>query len=144
MKGSRCDSMLGAEPAPPPESAGAAADEPAGAAVVLLAGAALDEVSGEDPEGDDGGVAPPPQAGSRTRAQRTLRRRMVARPYHACAGTSSPRQRGGVAKRLSRSRGNGLAESRVWSSRTFQSSPRWAKKATPMTPTFRASPVWAA
>jgi len=89
MKGSRCDSMLGAAPAPSPcaEPAGAAADEPG---APLPPGAELEEVSVEDPDGDEGGVAPPPQAESKVRAMSRLTQRIVAPPYHACALSSSP------------------------------------------------------
>ena len=86
MKGSRCDSMVGA--APSAEPLGAAADDPAGAAV--LPGAALDD-SGEDVDGDEGGVAPPPQAKSTAKGRTRLTRRIVAPPYHACAAPSSRR-----------------------------------------------------
>jgi len=70
--------MLGA---PSAEPLGAAADDPAGAA--LLPGAALDDVSGDEPDGDEGGVAPPPQAKSTARGRKRLTRRIVAPPYHA-------------------------------------------------------------
>jgi len=69
--------MLGA---PSAEPLGAAAEDPAGAA--LLSGAALDD-SGDDPEGDEGGVAPPPQAKSTARGRKRLTQRIVAPPYHA-------------------------------------------------------------
>jgi hypothetical protein len=79
MKGSRCDSMVGA--APSAEPLGAAADDPAGAAPPPP-GAALDD-SGEDVDGDEGGVAPPPQAKSTANGRTRLTQRIVAPPYHA-------------------------------------------------------------